>query len=363
MPAIMIRKSRFAVTAALLLATLLSACGKSEPAGRQGRGQPQAVPVVIDSVQPATVSESLAAVGTVSARESVTLTAKVSETVERVHFESGQQVARGAALVTLSGQQQRAALQAAEANAEEAERLYQRNRQLVEQQLIARASFDAQEASRSATRAQVAQIRAQLADRVIRAPFSGVLGLRQVSPGALVTPGTVITTLDDISRVYVDFPLPESQLALLGVGQRLIGTTAAWPGRSFEGVVTTINTRIDPDSRAIMVRADFANPDRALRPGMLFNVQLQQAERKALMVPEIALTQVGRESFVWKVDAEDKVQQSAVVTGYREAGKVEIVQGLEAGERIVVEGVGKLRAGQRVVQAGAAAEKSGAAKP
>lgn len=359
----MMRKSRFAVTAALLSATLLSACGKSEPAGRQGRGQPQAVPVVIDSVQQVTVVENLAAVGTVSARESVTLTAKVSETVERVHFESGQQVARGAALVTLSGQQQRAALQAAEANAEEAERLYQRNRQLVEQQLIARASFDAQVASRSATRAQVAQIRAQLADRVIRAPFSGVLGIRQVSPGALVTPGTVITTLDDISRVYVDFPLPESQLALLGVGQRLIGTTAAWPGRSFEGVVTTINTRIDPDSRAIMVRADFANPDRALRPGMLFNVQLQQAARQAWMVPEIALTQVGRESFVWKVDAENKVQQSVVVTGYREAGKVEIVQGLVAGERIVVEGVGKLRAGQRVVQAGAAAEKSGAAKP
>lgn len=359
----MMSKSRFAIAAAWFAVALLSACGKSEPSGQQGRGGAQPVPVVIDSVQPATVSESLAAVGTVSARESVTLTAKVSETVERVHFESGQQVARGAALVTLSGQQQRAALQAAEANANEAERLYQRNRQLVEQQLIARASFDAQEASRSATRAQVAQIRAQLADRVIRAPFSGVLGIRQVSPGALVTPGTVITTLDDISRVYVDFPLPESQLALLAVGQRLSGTTAAWPERSFEGVVSAINTRIDPASRALMVRADFVNPDRALRPGMLFNVQLQQAERSALMVPEIALTQVGRESFVWKVDAEGQVQQTAVETGYREAGKVEIVQGLRAGERIVVEGVGKLRNGQRVQAAGAKTGQADAAKP
>ncbi|PJK14763.1 efflux transporter periplasmic adaptor subunit [Lysobacteraceae bacterium NML07-0707] len=359
----MMPKSRFAVAAVLLSVAFLSACGKSEPAGRQARGGASAVPVTTAVAREEAFVGAVSAVGTVSARESVTVTAKVSETVQRVHFESGQQVARGAVLVTLSGQQQQAALQAAEANAEEAERLYQRNRQLVEQQLIARASFDAQVASRSATRAQVAQIRAQLAERVIRAPFSGVLGIRQVSPGALVTPGTVITTLDDISRVYVDFPLPESQLALLGVGQRLLGTTVAWPGRSFEGVVTTINTRIDPVSRAVMVRADFANPDRALRPGMLFNIQLQQAERTALMVPEIALTQVGRERYVWKVDADNKVQQSPVETGQREAGKVEIVQGLKAGERIVVEGVGKLRNGQRVVEAGGGAEEPGAAKP
>ncbi|PJK09370.1 efflux transporter periplasmic adaptor subunit [Lysobacteraceae bacterium NML120232] len=342
--------------AVLLFAMVLSGgCGKSGSAGSPGR-ESQGIPVSIEQAQQQTYVEKTEATGTVVARESVTLTAKVSELVERVHFESGQEVARGAALVTLSGQQQQANLQAAEANAAEAEQLYQRYLQLAEQQLIARATLDTQKASRDASRAQVAQIRAQLGERVVRAPFSGVLGIRQVSPGALVTPGTVLTTLDDISRVYVDFPLPEAQLAHLAVGQRLTGATVAWPGRTFEGVVSAINTRIDPASRAVMVRADFANDDRALRPGMLFSIKLQQAERRALMVPEIAITQVGRERFVWKVDAENKVRQSPVETGQREAGKVEITQGLHEGERIVVEGVGKLRNGQSVVDAADAAK-------
>src|SRR5690606_4910411 len=151
------------------------------------------------------------------------VTAKVSETVEQVHFESGQAVARGAPLVTLSGRQQQAALAAAEATAEEAERQYQRQSQLAGQQLVARSALDAQRATRDAARAQVAQVRANLADRVIRAPFAGVLGIRQVSPGALVTPGTAIATLDDIARVYVDFPVPETELAGVAPGQAVTG--------------------------------------------------------------------------------------------------------------------------------------------
>lgn len=342
----------------LAMLALLAAC-KNEAAPPSSAPPP--VPVRTEQVQQQPYTEKTEATGTVVARESVTLTAKVSEMVERVHFESGQHVSRGAALVTLSGQQQQAALQAASANAHEAEQLYQRYAQLAEQQLIARAALDTQKASRDASRAQVAQIRAQLGERVIRAPFAGVLGIRQISPGALVTPGTVIATLDDISRVYVDFPLPEAQLARLAEGQRLTGTTAAWPGREFAGMVSTVSTRIDPASRAIMVRADFANPERALRPGMLVSIVLQQAERRALMVPEIAVTQVGRESFVWKVGEGNTVQQSPVKTGQREAGRVEITQGLAVGERIVVEGVGKLRNGQSVVEAAAAGAATDAA--
>ncbi|MDO5610416.1 MAG: efflux RND transporter periplasmic adaptor subunit [Pseudomonadota bacterium] len=346
-----------ALVTAVLATALLAACGKSESANPQSRSGAQAVPVTTTLVREEAFSETVSAVGTVTARESITVTAKVSEIVERVHFESGQQVARGAPLVTLSGQQQQAALQAAEATAEEAERLYQRNRQLVDQQLIARSQFDAQHALRNATQARVAEIRAQLGDRVIRAPFTGVLGIRQVSPGALVTPGTAIATLDDLSRVYVDFPLPEAQLQHLGAGQRLIGVAAAWPGRSFDGVVSTIDARINPATRALTVRADFANADGALKPGMLVNVQLFQAERRALRVPEIAVMQVGRETFAWKVGADDKVEQVPVTVGHRDAGQVEITQGLAAGDRIVVDGVGKLRAGQTI------AEVTPAAKP
>ena len=337
------------------LACLLSACGDDDAAPKsQGPGGAQAVPVVVEAVATQAWTDSLRALGTVHAREAVTVTAKVSETVQQVHFRSGQQVARGAPLVTLSGQQQQAALASAEAALKEAEQQYARHSALAAQQLIARASLDSQRAARDAARAQVSQIRANLADRVIRAPFAGVLGIRQVSPGALVTPGTAIATLDDIARVHVDFPVPEAELARIEQGQAIVGQVAAWPDMKFDGAVSTIDARIDPGSRAATVRADFPNPDARLRPGMLVNVELGQAQRQALVVPEIAVAQVGRDTFVFRVKADDTVEQAPVKVGSRGDGRVEIVEGLQAGERIVTEGIGKLRPGMKVREAGAA---------
>src|SRR5690606_31531176 len=226
-------------------------------------------------------SDTILANGTVKARESVEVTAKVSETVQRVHFDSGDEVAAGATLVTLSGNQQQAALQAAEAEATEAEQQYRRGSELVGQQLIARSQLDTQRATRDAAAARVAQMRADIGDRRILAPFAGVLGMRAVSPGALVTPGTVIATLDDISRVHVDFPVPEIHLAHLAVGQVLAGTSVAWPGVTFEGDVSSIDARVDPATRAVIVRGDFPNQERKLRPGMLMQVQLSRPQRQA----------------------------------------------------------------------------------
>src|SRR5690606_21214686 len=196
---------------ALLLALVLAAC--SADGEGNGRGGAQAAVVTTTTGEMRPFNDRSRALGTVRARESVEVTAKVSEVVGRVHFESGDVVAAGAPLVTLSGQQQQAALAAARATAEEADRMLERQESLAAQQLVARATLDTQRATRDSARAQVRQIEANLADRVIRAPFGGVLGVRQVSPGALITPGTVIATLDDLSSVYVDFPVPESQLA------------------------------------------------------------------------------------------------------------------------------------------------------
>ncbi|MFS8137724.1 MAG: efflux RND transporter periplasmic adaptor subunit [Thermomonas sp.] len=337
---------------ACLLLTILIGCSDGKDAkGSGARGEDKPVPVTTEVVQPREFSDSLRALGTVHAREAVIITAKVSETVQQVHFDSGDNVARGAPLVTLSGQQQQAALAEAQASANEATRLYKRQSDLAAQQLIARASLDAQRATRDAANARVAQIRAQLGDRVIRAPFAGVLGIRQVSPGALVTPGTAIATLDDIARVYVDFPLPESDLALAGVGQRVTGTSASWPGRDFDGTVSVIDPRIDAASRALNVRADFPNNDKSLRPGMLVEVSLHRSPRQALMLPEIAVVQVGEKTFVWRVDAQGKVAQAEVKIGVRTDGMAEVVSGLSPGDRIVVEGTGKLRAGATVQDA------------
>ena len=339
------------------LALMLVACGGGDkaPAGATGGqgGGDRPIPVTTVRLQPETFAERISAIGTVKARESVTVTAKVSELVQQVHFDSGDEVRAGAPLITLSDQQQRAALNEAQATADEADRLFRRQSELAQQQLIARSQLDTQRATRDSANARVAQIRAQLADRVIRAPFSGVLGLRQVSPGALVTPGTPIATLDELARVYVDFPLPESQLSLATRGRAITGTAAAYPGRTFDGVVAIVDARVDPATRAVTVRADLPNPERLLRPGMLVNVTLPSAERQALMVPEIAVVQVGRDSFVYRAKDDGSVEQVRLTLGARGDGKVEIVEGVRAGDRVVVDGTGKLRPGAKISESAA----------
>lgn len=367
-PSAVLRRRLWAA-GALSAALLLAGCGGDAPSsggGPGGRGGPggaggdRPIPVTTVRLQPETFSERIAAIGTVKARESITVTAKVSELVEQVHFDSGDEVRAGAPLITLSDRQQRAALTEALAAADEAERLYRRQSELAQQQLIARSQLDSQRATRDAANARVAQIRAQLADRVIRAPFSGVLGLRQVSPGALITPGTAIATLDDISAVFVDFPLPEAQLSVVAPGRPIGGRAAAFPGRDFAGTVETIDARVDPATRAATVRARVPNPERMLRPGMLINVELPSAERRTLLVPEIALVQIGRESYLYRVGADDSVEQIEVTVGARGGGKAEILSGAAAGDRIVVDGTGKLRPGAKIVEGAAPAPADGA---
>lgn len=334
-----------------LLLVVLAAAGCTGDDARSAGAETRGIPVTTAVVATRPWTDQVRAVGTVQARESVVVTAKVTETVERVHFESGQAVAAGAALVTLSGTQQRAALAEAVAAANEADRLHRRQAELADRQLIASAQLDSQRATRDASRARVAQIRAQLGDRTLRAPFAGVLGLRQVSPGALVTPGTPITTLDAIDRVYVDFPVPERALASLAPGQRVTGRATAYPDIEFSGTVETVGSRIDPATRTVGVRADFPNPDHRLRPGMLVEVRLHQLVRDALVVPEIAIVQVGSESFAWRVGADGKAERATVELGSRQDGLVEVEAGLAAGDRIVVDGTGKLRPGAAVTEA------------
>lgn len=334
----------------------LAACGdKSADARSGGQGGDRPVLVTTRVVQPTGWSDSLEALGTAKARESVTLTAKVSEIVQDVHFESGQEVKAGQTLVTLRGDAAKASLEQAEATYAEAERLYRRQQELAQQQLVARSTLDTQLALRDAAAARVQQMKADIGDRTVRAPFAGVLGIRQVSPGSLITASTVIATLDDIARMYVDFQIPEAALATVNSGDSISAMTAAWPGRKFEGKVETIDARVDPATRAVTVRAVFDNADRALRPGMLVDVTLFRPERQALVIPEIAVVQVGRDSYVYRVKADRTVEQAKIETGVRREGQVEIAKGLKAGDRIVIDGTGKLRPGAPITEGDAAA--------
>lgn len=325
---------------------ILAGCGGGK--GENARRQAEVVPVTTQVVQTSAWSETLQALGTAKARESVTVTAKVSEIIEAVHFDSGQQVSAGTPLVTLRGQAQEAALVQAQATFAEADQLYKRQRELAAQQLVASATLDTQRAIRDAAEARVREMQSDIGDRRVRAPFAGVLGIRQVSEGSLVTPTTVIATLDDIERMHVDFQVPEAELASLAKGDKVSATSVAYPGRTFEGEVATIDTRVDPGTRAVTVRADFINSDHALRPGMLLDVRMYRPERQALVIPEIAVVQVGRDSFVFRVKPDHTVERVDVVSGARRSGVVEIREGLKAGERIVVDGTGKLRPGLKV---------------
>ncbi|HET9483324.1 MAG TPA: efflux RND transporter periplasmic adaptor subunit [Xanthomonadales bacterium] len=335
-----------------MLALLLAACGSDPPApargGGPGGGKP--VAVTIATVEPKPWVDTIEALGTAKANESVTITAKVTETVERVEFEDGDFVEAGEVLVDLSGRAELAGLEEARAAFKEAQQQLDRQSELVKQGTIARSQLDTQVGLRDAARARMDAIRARLSDRVITAPFAGVLGFRQVSPGGLVTPGTAIATLDDVSTIKLDFSVPETLLSSLKTGQQISATSATFPGRSFQGTVTSIDSRVDPVTRAVIVRAAIPNPDSAIRPGMLMSVKLFEPERSTLVIPELALTQVGSKAYVFRVKDDSSVEQVEISPGDRRRGEVEVVAGLAAGDRIVVEGTVKLRPGAKVTE-------------
>jgi membrane fusion protein (multidrug efflux system) len=328
-----------------VMAALLSGCADEGPARPAGA---PAVTVTAHEVALAEWIDSVEALGTAQANESVTLTAKVTEVVRTVRFEDGDVVQQGDVLVELTGQAEVANLREAQAELNEAQQQLGRLEPLVEQGTIPRAQFDTQRSARDTARARADAIRARLAERVITAPFAGVLGFRQVSDGALVTPGTVIATLDDVSSIKLDFSVPEVLLSTLASGQTITARSAAYPDRDFQGTVTSVGSRVDPVTRSVVVRAQIGNDGALIKPGMLMSVELMTQPRQALVIPELALIQVGTRQSVFKIRDDDTVEQVSVRTAARRRGEVEIVSGLEPGDRIVLEGTGKLRPDARV---------------
>lgn len=301
------------------------------------------VPVDVVNVGKQIFSDRIEALGTAVAKQSVTITARVSEPVTDIRFEDGDFVKQGDILVELDAKEEAALLDAARAVVHEAELQLERTRQLIAGGNATRVTLDEQVRILDSARAQLAAAQARANDRVIRAPFSGVLGLRQISTGALVTPGMVITTLDDVFPILVDFAVPERFLSALKPGQQVNARAAAWPGEVFGGKVLTVSTRIDPVTRAVTVRAELPNEDARLRPGMLMTIEVISRERLALYVPEEAIVQVAREHFVYVVDSDDMARRRTVDIGVRRPGTVEIVSGLVEGDTVVVAGTARLK--------------------
>ncbi|MFQ5534679.1 MAG: efflux RND transporter periplasmic adaptor subunit [Sphingomonadales bacterium] len=320
-------------TLAVLTARKIATREDDQGARRPGPGT---IAVSVAPVRSEVFVDQIEALGTAKANESVAITAKVTETVRRVNFDDGMQITAGAILVELTNAEEEAQLAEYRANLAEAKKQHQRISGLVARGNAATSLLDEQIAA-------VETAQARLDDRMIRAPFSGVLGFRQMSPGTLVTPNSVITTLDDVEIIKLDFQVPEIFIPALRPNQTIIARSVAYPGQAFEGVVTTVSPRVDPATRAVTVRARIPNPDALLRPGMLLSVALIKGQRETLAIPEQALIPVRDQQFVFVIGDDNRAERRLVTIGGRRPGKVEILSGLEAGERVVIEGTMKLR--------------------
>ncbi len=312
-------------------------------------GPPAETPVFITETKLATIEDRIEALGTLRANESVELTASVTETVTAINFDDGDRVKAGQVLVQMTNDEEQAQLREARVTVDEAKRQYERIKSLRAQQSASESQLDEQQRVWEASRARLAAIESRLADRLLRAPFAGVIGLRNVSIGALVEPGDVITTLDDDSVMKLDFSVPAVYLAALVPGMPVTAITRAWQGQLFEGRVKSIDSRVDPVTRTVIVRALLSNSDYALRPGMLMQVELQSQRREAIIIPEECLVAQGQKQFVYVVDsADNKVERREVRIGTRRPGEVEIIEGLVVGELVITDGTLKLRPGNKV---------------
>ncbi len=330
---------------AIVLAAALAAVGwvwlgdAAEDAGTRPASTPAPVSEWKLALTP--FQSRVEALGTLTARESITLTASVAETIAKLHFEDGQRVKAGDLLVTLQQDEEQAALQEQMEFLDEQKREVARLENLARQNQVAQTELDQRRTQAAIARSRIAREKAQIDDRTIRAPFDGVLGLRTVSPGALVEPGQTITTLDDISRMRMDFTVPGRFLRFLKVGQEIEATTAAYID-AFSGKVVAVDSRVDPVNRSIAARAVFENSDGRLKPGMLMQVTLLGEERPALLVPEESLISRATDHYVWVIDG-DSATRTFIEIGDRRPGWVEVTDGLEEGDRIVRDGVARLR--------------------
>jgi membrane fusion protein (multidrug efflux system) len=339
---------KMAGTVALLTVLLVTAGWLTVPGAALGR---QASPVIVTEAAMGRFVDRVEALGTLRANESVTLTATVAETITAVHFEDGQRVETGAILVEMTNEEEHALIEGELSTLTEAKEQYERLKPLVKRGAASDALLDQRRREYQTAKARLRAIESRLKDRLVIAPFNGVLGLRNVSVGMLIAPGDVVTTLDDDSVMKLDFAVSATYLAALRTGLPIEAVSPAFPHRTFRGTVSAVDSRVDPVTRSITVRAMVPNPDHLLKPGLLMRVVMLKNARDALVIPEEALIPSGRENAVLIVDPTmdpPVARRRAVTIGSRRPGEVEILSGLAPGTFVVVDGTQRAQPGQPV---------------
>ena len=330
------------ITAFVFLAGPVSALAQQKPA------DPPPMPVKAAPVTRTTLNVEVTAVGTLRADETVMIRPEIAGRVVVIHFKEGQAVNAGDALVTLDQDEYKAQLAGSAAQVVLEESSYQRLRDLQRKNLTSQQILDETKARLDAARARQALDQVRLDRTVIRAPFAGTVGLRLVSPGAYVKPGDDIANLESLGAMKLDFRVPETYLARLGVGQTLAVRVDAYPDQSFEGNIYAIDPALDPETRTVLLRARLPNKGNKLRPGLFARVSLILERREnALVAPEQAIVPVGQQTFVYRV-VDGKAVMTPVKLGLRRPGQVEILQGLNAGDQVVTDGQLKIRDGAAV---------------
>lgn len=317
---------------------------QAAPAAGTKGAAPNAVVVEVARVVAESFADEVAAVGTLKSNESVVLRPEVSGRIAAIHFKDGAVVKRGALLLSLDAGIQEAELQQAKANLALARANQQRNEELFQKKFISQQSLDNSKAALKVQEAGVALAEAKLAKTRIRAPFDGVVGIRNVSVGDYVKEGEELVNVEDIATLKVDFRLPEAYLGRLQKGLRLDVTADALPSTPFQAVLEAVDPLVDAGGRSISCRALLPNRESQLRPGMFVRARLVFGEKTgALMVPEQAVV-TGGQTRVFRVE-EGKAKAVPVQLGVRRNGRVEVLEGLQEGDLVISAGQLKVRDG------------------
>lgn len=324
--------------------------------GTRVTGQKQLI-VSTELVKTSKMQTVLEFIGTAVSNESVDITSSITQKVSQINFSDCDFVKKGDVLVQLNVEKQKAVQKQAEINLQEQQRELIRLSSLKDKKIIAEKEYDLQNTKLQDAQAKLAEVEEEIKEGTIVAPFDGMLGIRKISVGSLLTPGTIITTIDDIKKIKVDFPVPEKYLSLINKDCKITATSIAIPNKKFYGVVQAISPRISPTSRSISVRGIIENEEYLLRPGMMLNVTMQMQDRNVLLIPENSISNVGEKHFVFLIEDGNRVKQKEVEIGQRLSGFVEIISGLKAGDSVVTDGVVKISDGD-IVEISSRHEKS-----
>ncbi len=333
-----------------LTAFVFSGCGgkKNQSAAPPMKMEMQVVAI---EAKKESVSEVISLVGNLLANESVQIKSEIDGTIAEINSEEGQRVEKGHLLIRLDESKLAAAVAEGEANFKFSEANFGRSEQLFKGKLIAQQEFDQMNSMFQINKANLELKRQQLKDARILAPFSGIVGARNISPGQVIAKSTTLTWLTDIDPVKVEINVPERFIGELKVGQKIQVKVASYPDKKFEGEVYFISEQVDPTTRTAFVKAKIKNPELLLKPGMFANLDLTlKVREKAIVIPETALSQLieGGEAMVFVVDKASTAQMRKVKLGVRTAGKVEVLEGIEENEKIIVEGLQKIGPGMPV---------------